>query len=150
MPCQASDPGTPRGAIDGQIFGFGGPWAVHSGIAIPHASPAVAILVFSGFTVPAQPTWTDVKPIFDQYNKLYPAMKAIIDLGDREAVKAAGSEIRARLLLPIDDPGHMPVTRDLSDQKRQTIIAWIDAGGLLRVGPRSAGSQPRDRAVPRA
>ena len=125
---QASDPGSPRGPIDGQVFGFGGPWADDSNIDILDAQSAIAIRVFSGFTAPASPKWSHVQPIFDQFNRMYPSMKAIIDLSDRNAVVAAKSEIRARLLLPIDDPGHMPVTRDLSERKRTMIVAWIDAG----------------------
>ena len=128
LPFQASDPGTPRPAIDGQVFGVGGPWADASDIQIIDVKSAIAIRVFSGFTPPPNPTWTQVQPVLAQYNKLYPAMKAIIDLDDPNAVAAAASEIRAALLLPVDDPGHMPVTRDLSEQKRRMIIEWIDAG----------------------
>ena len=59
---------------------------------------------------------------------MYPAMAAILDLTDLNAVVAGKAEIRSRLLLPIDDPGYMPVTRDLSAKKRAMIVAWIDAG----------------------
>jgi hypothetical protein len=55
-------------------------------------------------------------------------MAAIIDLSDLATVTANKAVIRARLLLPLDDPGHMPVVRDLSAKKRAMIVAWIDAG----------------------
>ncbi len=126
---QASDPGSPRGPIDGQVFGFGGPWALQGKIQIPGTQQsAVAIRVFSGFSPPASPKWSDVQPIFDQFNTMFPAMAAILDLSDLNAVVAGKAAIRSRLLLPIEDPGHMPVTRDLSVKKRDMIVAWIDAG----------------------
>jgi hypothetical protein len=125
---QASNPGSPRGPIDGQVFGFGGPWADDSDIVIRDAQSAIAIRVFSGFSPPASPKWSHVQPIFDMYSRMYPSMTAIIDLSDLNAVIAAKSEIRARLMLPFDDPGHMPVTRDLSEKKRKMIVDWIDAG----------------------
>jgi hypothetical protein len=59
---------------------------------------------------------------------MYPAMAAILDLDDLDAVRAGMAAIRGRLLLPIETPGHMPVTRDLSTQKRDMIVKWIDAG----------------------
>jgi hypothetical protein len=126
---QASDPGSPRGdAIDGQVFGFGGEWSARSGIVIPDAQSAVAVRVFSVFSPPASPKWSDIQPLFQQYHTMYLAMAAILDLTDLNAVVAGKAEIRRRLLLPIDDPGFMPVTRDLSAQKRAMIVAWIDAG----------------------
>jgi hypothetical protein len=126
---QASDPGAPRGdAIDGQVFGFGGEWSARSGIVIPDAQSAVAVRVFSVFSPPASPKWSDIQPLFQQYHTMYLAMAAILDLTDLNAVVAGKAEIRRRLLLPIDDPGFMPVTRDLSAQKRAMIVAWIDAG----------------------
>jgi hypothetical protein len=125
----AVDPGTPRGPIDGQVFGIGGPWAAQSGIEIVGTGGAIAVRVFSGFVAPANPTWThDVQPILGQYASLYPGMVAILDIGDFSTVAALAPDIRERLERPIEDPGHMPVTRDLSEQKRNMIVAWIDAG----------------------
>jgi hypothetical protein len=126
---KASDPGTPRGPIDGQVFGFGGDWSTRSGITITGTNQsAVAVRVFSGFTAPAAPKWADIQPLFTQYNTMFPAMAAIIDLSDLATVTANKADIRSRLLLPLDDPGHMPVVRDLSAKKRAMIVAWIDAG----------------------
>jgi hypothetical protein len=125
---QAADPGTPRGPIDGQVFGFSGDWSTRSAIVVPDAQSAVAVRVFSGFTAPAAPKWPDIQPIFTQYDTMFPAMAAIIDLSDLATVTANKADIRSRLLLPLDDPGHMPVTRDLSAKKRAMIVAWIDAG----------------------
>jgi hypothetical protein len=125
---QASDPGTPREGVDGQVFGIGGDWATRSSILIPDAQAAVAIRVFSGVTPPASTTWADVLPIFSQFHRMYPAMAAILDLTDLDSVRAGKAAIRSRLLLPMEDPGHMPVTRDLSKAKRDMVVTWIDAG----------------------
>lgn len=125
---QASDPGTPREGVDGQVFGIGGDWANRGSILIPDAQAAVAVRVFSGFTPPANPKWADVLPIFSQFHRMYPSMAAILDLTDLDSVKAGKAAIRSRVLLPMDNPGHMPVTRDLSKEKRDMIVKWIDAG----------------------
>jgi hypothetical protein len=37
--------------------------------------------------------------------------------------------LRLAFSLPIEDPNHMPVTRDLSDRKRAMILFWIDHPG---------------------
>ena len=76
----ASDPGWPRDPLDGQVFGFGGAWADAGDVLIRDAQSAVAILVFSQFTPPAQPKWDDVRAIFEAYAKLYPGMTEILDL----------------------------------------------------------------------
>ena len=124
----ASDPGSPRAPLDGQVFGLGGDWATAGDILIPDAASAVAVHVFGDFSPPAAPRWDDVKPILEPYARLYPGMTQILDLSDVDAVTAGKDMIRSRLLLPLDDPGFMPVTRDLSERRRTMIVAWIDAG----------------------
>jgi hypothetical protein len=129
LPITAVDPGAPRGVIDGQVFGIGGTWVDDGGISIPGTNgSAVAIRVYSGLVPPASPKWADVQPIFAPYMKLYPAMQAILDLNDLETVKASKDDIRDRILRPLTDPGLMPVSRDLSEAKKQMLVAWIDAG----------------------
>ena len=123
----ASDPGWPRDPLDGQVFGFGGAWADAGDVLIRDAQSAVAILVFSQFTPPAQPKWDDVRAIFEAYAKLYPGMTEILDLSDFDVVVANKDVIRTRLRLPADAAGFMPVSRDLSARKREMIVAWIDA-----------------------
>ena len=59
---------------------------------------------------------------------MYPAMTALIDLGDREAVKKNAQAIRAVMTLPMEDAAYMPVHRELSEGKRALILRWIDTG----------------------
>jgi len=91
--------------------------------------------VFDRKTIPASPTYaTDVKPIFDQYAKLYPAMTGILNLADPVAIRAkingAPDADRRNLMmaLPQTDPRFMPVTRDMSKDNRDIILKWIANG----------------------
>jgi hypothetical protein len=79
-----------------------------------------------------------VEPIFSQYAKLYPYMtNNIINLGDYQQVTQPGNlqAIKSVLSLPKDDPGYMQVTRDMSRDKTQMILQWID----LQLQKQSAG-----------
>jgi hypothetical protein len=83
--------------------------------------------VFNRFDVPERPTWVrDIQPIFQRYANLYPAMQMAFDLGNYNHVVKYRNAIRASLLLPPTSPDHMPVTRDLSRGKRDTIVKWLD------------------------
>ena len=65
---------------------------------------------------------------WNEYAVLYPAMKARIDLSNYQAVSSNSAAILAVISLPIDDPAHMPVTRDLSASHRTLIQTWIKNG----------------------
>jgi hypothetical protein len=52
-----------------------------------------------------------------------------LDLAVYEKVAERSLDIAVRLGLPITDPLYMPVTRDLSGQKTQAILAWLDNPG---------------------
>ncbi len=124
----ASDPGNPRSYVDGQVYGVSyapgdSPPPVGS---VGNSSQILSALVWSGYTAPAVPNWAnDVGPILQQYADLYPVMKPIVDLSSYSDVVAKGSMIRAVLSLPVTDPNYMPVTRDLSQSKREMILAWL-------------------------
>jgi hypothetical protein len=51
-----------------------------------------------------------------------------VDLSSYEDVKASSAEILEVISLPVEDPGSMPVTRDLSAYHRKMIQAWIARG----------------------
>jgi hypothetical protein len=128
LPLQASDPGDPRTYIDGQVYGVTyGPGATAPPVgAVTNASQVLNALVWSGYEIPATPTWTnDVQPIFQQYANLYPVMKQFVDLSDYESVKANAKAILNVFGVPVTDPRYMPVTRDLSLAKREMIIRWL-------------------------
>jgi len=84
------------------------------------------VLVFDSYH--AAPTWTNLQPILQQYAKLYPAMVQILNIGDYETLKANIPLHQMVLNLPESNPGYMPVTRDLSRAKRQSILAWLALG----------------------
>ena len=91
---------------------------------------AANILLHSNYPIPDTPEWeTDVLPIFAQYMKLYPFMKARMDLTDEATVIANASTIESLLTLPITSPSFMPVTRDLSSSRLATILKWLRANG---------------------
>jgi hypothetical protein len=119
-----------RQYIDSQVFFLGGDWETWGQIGRNTPSvAALSVLVFDTGPPVARPTWTaDVGPILGQYAKLYPAMKSRLDLSDYQKVAAAREQLRMVLSLPILDPGHMPVTRDLSKYRREMILTWIANG----------------------
>jgi hypothetical protein len=129
LPLQASDPGDPRTYIDGQVYGVTyGPGNTAPAVgSVQNPSQILNALVWSGYEIPATPTWTnDVEPIFQQYANLYPVMKQFVDLSNYNSVVAAASAIKQVFGVPVTDPRYMPVTRDLSRAKRQMIIRWLD------------------------
>lgn len=149
--CELScaDPGNPRGDIDGQIFqarfGLVGP----DGAPVPLRRPMsdlVTVLLFTHIEIPPRPTWADdVAPILTRYANLYPVMSSrMLDLASYPAVARNRAILRFALSVDVDDPNHMPVTRDLSPAKRAMIVQWLDDPHLPHP-PRQAA--PDDRGV---
>lgn len=127
-----SDPGTPRyfndGAdygIDGQVYGVRPSFQNASDNAAVNPWNFVSILLWSGYAQPAQPTWAQVQPIFQQYANLYPVMLRFLDMGNEASVIAHADLLTLAFGLNPADPNAMPVTRDLSPAKRATILAWL-------------------------
>jgi hypothetical protein len=138
----AHDPGSPRfyydGSgervdLDGQVYRIS--YAV-AGSAAVNPSNILSVLVWNAF--PADPghppTWnTGIGAIFRPYGNLYPFMTVTpsvdLDLAVYEQVAERSLDIADRLRLPITDPQYMPVTRDLSGQKTQAILTWLDNPG---------------------
>ncbi len=144
----ASDPGTPRtfsdgGFIDGQVYGIRPLLNGTASATAPNPSDFISVLVWSGYTAPANPTWwQDVYPIFLQYAQLYPVMKQQgIDLGDYASVTQNAAAIQYAMSLSTGDPGYMPVTRDLSPAKAQMILNWLTTTGGPNGGP-NLGTPP--------
>jgi hypothetical protein len=126
----AADPGSPRKDrfLDGQLYFIGGPWTDFGNI-YPLQSAPLTVLVFSNYAVPEAPTWEEhIRPIFEYYAKVYPYMKTILDLADYESVMQYSDRVKGAMGLPETHPHYMPVVRDLSAGKRQTIIKWLDLG----------------------
>jgi hypothetical protein len=114
-----------RTSIGSQVYFLGGEWETWGQSSL---EAAVSILVFDSAPPIDHPTWADVQPVLNRYAALYPAMKRRLDLSDFAAVSKRSAEILDVLSLPFEDPGYMPVTRDLSASHRKLIQAWIEAG----------------------
>jgi hypothetical protein len=142
----AGDPGHARAAadIDGQVYGVRP--VLQTGGPAPVINPLdfISILIFSGYQIPATPTWWDnAQPILQQFANLYPVMKqqGWIDLGDYTSVASMAASVKYVLSLPPSDPGFMPVTRDLSRAKTQMLLQWLATTGGPNGGP-NEGQQP--------
>lgn len=127
----AGNPGFPRMYRDGQrgpagqVYLLGGSWQSFGQIFLFSGAP-INLLVFSEFPVPDSPTWDDdVGPILSVYARLYPYMKGIIDLSDYNTVVANAPAIQRVLNLPVSDPHHMPVVRDLDASRLAIINKWF-------------------------
>lgn len=87
---------------------------------------ALSALLWNPYQPPSNPTWdADVGPILESYSRLYPGMKSIFDIGDKDTVLGSAAGVRERMSLPFDDPGYMPVTRDLSPSKVAVVVRWL-------------------------
>lgn len=147
---RGESPDNPRKYLDGQLYlvdyrlpGQGNQSRQPFDFVIVHVRDAYA--------VPSQPTWADIEPTMTQYGNLYPIMsRAFIDLGSEAAVAANRDMVSLAFSVPLSDPNHMPVTRDLSGPKRQAILAWL--AGLDSTtdsdAASPAGSARSDRPVP--
>jgi hypothetical protein len=156
---QTGDPGNPRGYLDGQIYLIDYRLPGQSNQA-RSMFDFVIMHVRDRFDVPEDPTWRDVQPIFVQYANLYPIMsKRLINLADPADVKAHAKILHFSFTREIEDPNYMPVTRDLSEGKRLTIVKWlekliatgdpgIDAMQAVAAGPPQARAAPPAAPAP--
>jgi hypothetical protein len=136
-----SDPGNPRGYVDGQIYLFAYDFADAPQPA-SHRFDFMVLHVRDAFAAPAAPNWQQhIAPILVQFGNLYPVMSDhIVNLTDYEDVRRHRAALELALSLDLDDPNHMPVTRDLSKAKRDVVLAWLrekNAAGeyVLRAAP---------------
>ncbi len=127
-------PGNPRGQLngqacylDGQVYGIGFNWQLASN---PDPWVFVSVHVYDHVSVIPFPDWeNDVEKILLPYEDLYPFMARLVNLADPGKVLEKAQEIAWRLMLSEADPRHMPVTRDLSANKRQIVINWLQRQG---------------------
>jgi hypothetical protein len=124
-----------RQQLDSLVYLFNGPWTSLNGglFSTSFQTPDNAILpaalvVWSPYpdAEMPHPTWEgQVQPIFDEYMRIYPGMKQIMDLTDLSVVQANLEALLGVLSLPFESPHRMPVTRDLSTQKIEVIKTWL-------------------------
>lgn len=123
----ASDPSNPRGFIDGQVYAVGYNWAADDDPAFPRDPwNFISVLVHDSYE--KAPTWANIQPILQQYAKLYPFMDSIFQLDDPVVIQQNIAAFRMVLNIPVSDPRYMPVTRDMSRDKRQLILEWLNLG----------------------
>lgn len=122
----AEDPGTPRTYLDGQIYlidfrlpSQGNQARSSFDYIVTHVRDACPIL--------SEPTWDDVAPILTQYGNLYPIMsRQLVNLSNPHDIKRHAKLLHFAFDQPITSPNYMPVTRDLSQAKRETILKFLD------------------------
>jgi hypothetical protein len=139
----ASDPGSARRhvlgktwPVDGQVYmisfspsGAAGAPDLDGGDTGLTGLDAVFVHVREKVEVPSQPDWTQhVQPIMVDYAQLYPVMsKHLFDIADRTAFVRHRAQLLLAFSRTMDDSNYMPVTRDMSDAKRQIIVNWLNS-----------------------
>lgn len=156
----ASDPGNPRGFIDGQVYGLRP--VLEDTIFSPESpypynpSDFLSILVWDEFRPVGDPvTWfPSLQPVLQQFENLYPVMKRFVRLGDYESVCQNQRDLVYAFGLHNDDPNYMPVTRDLSPAKQSAILQWLTNlgpdGKPLRGDPPAVTVAPEAGPAPAA
>jgi hypothetical protein len=123
----ALPPCNPRKFIDGQIYFL--QYAFDPPVANYQQGPddLVSVLVFDDVNQD-KPTWDNsIGAILGQYGRLYPIMWRF-GLDSHDSVKQNAEQIKVVLERSMDDPFHMPVTRDLSKSRRALILKWMESG----------------------
>ncbi|MCU1328637.1 MAG: hypothetical protein JWN34_4007 [Bryobacterales bacterium] len=123
----AAAPGNPRTYIDGQVYGIR-PVLLET---LPGASynfnpwEYVSFLVWDNFQADPPVWYGCLQPVFQQYANLYPLMQRFLDLSSYDSICMNLVPLRIAFGLNESDPNLMPVTRDLSADKRKAILAWL-------------------------
>ncbi|MEV0617453.1 hypothetical protein AB0I81_29315 [Nonomuraea sp. NPDC050404] len=130
----AGDPGNPRRGLDGIVETIaysprrtpGGDLDLYGSGLDPDLDVVIAH-VRDAYTPPAQEHLErEVQRILAPYARHYPIMgEHLVDLADLDAVRRWRAAMLLALSREITDPNHMPVTRDLSDPKRATVLRWL-------------------------
>lgn len=115
---------SPRVYIDGQIY-----YITYQTATVDAAFGTESIVVHlrDYFEEIANPVWDDISEMMTQYSNLYPIMsKYVVNLADPVALAEKKHILIFAFSRGMNDTMHMPVTRDLSDTKRQTILNWLN------------------------
>jgi hypothetical protein len=154
----ASDPGEPRFFyrsdpaarvhVDGQVYRIG--YEV-DGHTQPNPSNILSVLVWNTFVADEPPTWHgSMRAVFTQFGNLYPSMTSAagLDLAEYEQVAARREAIIRTIQREESAARYMPVTRDLSDSRKDAMIRWLE--NLGPDGKPLLGVAPAPAAVPEA
>ena len=131
--------GRPRGKLemDGEVFVFGYCVTIKKeDVCETTYTNRISFLVWEKTTYNEPVFWDDhVKPIFLQYERLYPAMRHILRLGQYEdIVKPHNIQLLLKAMNPDNfyHPSYMPVTRDLSPSRIEMILKWLNSDNHYR------------------
>ena len=115
---------SPRVYIDGQIYFI----TYQTANVDPAFGPEQIVLHLRDyFEEIASPVWDDISEMMIQYSNLYPIMsKYVVNLADPLALAEKKNILIFAFSRGMNDTMHMPVTRDLSDTKRNTILNWLN------------------------
>lgn len=138
------DPGYRTSQLDGQLYFIN---LLDPSKPVPLSTPQnamISCLAWSEYSVNPNPTWEEVQKIFAGYVKLYPGMTEKINLCDFNSFQTFSlnppfgfyqapplpngikkGAIPFFLSRDVTDPRYMPVTRDLSPEKRDTVLNFI-------------------------
>lgn len=120
----------PRVYIDGQIYFVEYELADSPTDYADLARNFLSVHLRDYYVVPDKPKWSDIQETMQQFSNLYPIMsKYLVDLGDREALLTRKDILLFAFNQDINSPMYMPVTRDLSETKRITIVKWLESNG---------------------
>jgi hypothetical protein len=150
LSASADGPRNPRGYIAGQVYGIGYQLADQPAGYISNIMNYISVLVYDKKVVPDKPTWyQDIQPLLTQYGNLYPIMSQyVVDLTSYESVIERIPILQLAFSLPVHDPNHMPVTRDMGAGHRATILKWLSSPGPD--GKPLLGSPPTQPLTPEA
>ena len=130
------DPGSPRKYIDGQVYAYKyyiNGTQLHK--TANYTDYCFVALVFDNYTYARPANWVDhAYPVLKQYANLYPVMKPFFDIGNYYAVRDNKDNIAAVMKYPINQPGYMPTTRDLSTAKKNMLLDFLDEKNKQPVG----------------
>jgi hypothetical protein len=137
---------SPRHYIDGQVYTMD---YQLSTVDQAFGTESVLLHLRDYFEEIEKPVWSDIASMMIQYSNLYPIMsKYIVDLSNPEDLILKKNILIFAFSRAMEDTMHMPVTRDLSNAKRQTILNWLkdpvvtDTGMLKNVAGKASPENP--------
>lgn len=112
-----------RQPLDSQVYYIS--LADSDGNIIGDQQATLSVLLWTAFQAPANPSWADIGAVFGAYARMYPGMKARLDISDQQTVAGFAPVVLSHMSKPFSDPAYMPVTRDLSPSKMNMIVSWL-------------------------
>jgi hypothetical protein len=143
------DPGERTSQLDGQLYfvvAYDPARETPDWTQAPIQEHIASVLAFAHYEIQAKPSWDEIKRIFAPYMKLFPSMRELIDLTDLQTFTIFSKNppwdrvyhepkpgpfgikegaIPFFMTRDFNDPRYMPLTRDLSPAKVQTILHFI-------------------------